>query len=261
MLHPIVDIHIEKTAGRSKRKTLVENFGPEQVLHYDCSIDKVMPAGNRLIVTENPLQEKVQNMAANRFWFPFIKAGYVVVKALEARKGIAPEDIGSDFTVVTGHLTGDRFEGIISPEDSTYTTVLRDPLARARSHYEHWRRTRGLARFRFMPKFDPDMAFEDFALQPEMQNYQTTAIGIDPERLSLIGVAEILPQYLQELGLQVGSEGVPHINKSDYPSEPNLSAGFVSEFEGANVQDYELYEQTRAEWANAQAALILPNSG
>jgi len=229
---------------------LLNTFGAENVLHYDCTTDKLIRASGRLIVTENPLQERVQRLAEKRALFPFIKAGYLIARAMEAKMGTTPETVGNEYSAITGHLTGSRLEKIISPEDSCYTTVLREPLARMRSQYEHWLRTRGLTRFRVRPVFDPRniLTFEEFALLPGLQNYQTTAIDIDPARLSLIGLDTMFPEYLEELGLSTAGQEVPRLNQTTYTSRTEYSNKFIADFQNANSKDYLLYHTVHQQW-------------
>lgn len=244
----IVDVHIEKTAGRSKRQLFIRKFSEGRVLHYDCSTDQLLYADKRFLSTEKPLHETVQNLASNRLLFPFIKTGYLALKFLEKSRGFAPEDLTDDYDVITGHLTGDRFVRIVPPSEACYTSVLRDPLDRAYSHYQHWVRSRGLARFRFMPQYSSVVSFEEFALSPEMHNYQTSALGINAKEFEVIGISHNLPEYLEELGLSQLDEPIPHLNKSLYEPISVLDRGFVMDFVEVNSLDYQLYEDVCDQW-------------
>jgi hypothetical protein len=252
----IVDVHIEKTAGRSKRQLFIDLFGADRVLHYDCSTDQLLYADQRFLYTEKPLHETIQNLASNKLLFPFIKTGYLALKNLEKSRGFEPEKINDNYDVITGHLTGDRFAGIIAPESARYTSVLRNPLDRTYSHYQHWVRSRGLARFRFMPKYRPDIVFEDFALSPELHNYQTTALGVDPARFAVIGLSHKLSEYFEELGVPRDTTVIPHINISTYQRAVSLDRGFISDFEQLNQSDYELYQDACDRWVTAPQELV-----
>lgn len=81
-----------------------------------------------------------------------------------------------------------------------YTSVVREPLERMKSHYEYWYRNSGLDRFGVVIPFESSMSFETFALLPQLSNYQTRALGIDPSRFRLIGTTESLDAYMEELG-------------------------------------------------------------
>lgn len=252
----LVDVHIEKTAGRSKRRVLLDSIGTGRVLHYDCSTDRLVPANKRLHVTENPSQEKMHALAEKKILFPFVKMGYQILKAVENKSGFRPEEIPSDFRAITGHLTGDRFAHILSPLEAKYTTVLREPLARTRSHFEHWRRTRGLARFRFCPEFKEDLRFEEFALLPELQNYQTVAMGIPANQFSTIGVVDNLDEYLEELELIAPAQTAPYINKATYPANTTYDKGFIRDFRQANQVDMELYVAIYEKWNPGYAPTV-----
>lgn len=249
MKTPIVDVHIEKTAGRSKRKLLLDAYGSDRVMHYNCASNRFVRADKRLIKTETSHQEKLRNTASNRASFPIIKMGFLAAQWLEGQRGIKPEELpNQEYDVVTGHITGSHIAQYIKPEESTYTSVLREPMNRAYSHFLHWQRTRGLAQFKVMPKYDDTMSFQEFALLPEMHNYQTRSLDIDPGRFAVIGVWHALSDYFEELNLKQPNEPIPHLNQSPYGSEPVLDRGFIAEFQAINAEDYRLFESVSSQW-------------
>jgi hypothetical protein len=245
----LVDVHIEKTAGRTKRKVLINAFGADNVLHYDSSTDRLIRANRRLHASEKHYEGRIESAADNPLLNPIVKLGYMTLKYFEKRRTFAPEALPADFGAITGHFVGDRFVQQLPPEEHFYTSVLRNPLERSYSHYQHWLRTRGLARFRIMPPFDSRLAFEDFARLPGMQNYQSVSLGIPKEAFRLIGVMDHLPEYFEELGLPLPNDALPHLNEGSYSGLPPLDADFVHEFIDQNSQDYELYESVMAHWA------------
>src|SRR3954463_10969813 len=87
----------------------------------------------------------------------------------------------------------------------------------------------------------PDKPFEEFALDPRVQNYQSQVVGSRPQDYALIGVMDYLDAFLCEAGLQPKSASAPMINRGTMRSSLKLSKSFVLAFEAFHTKDYELY--------------------
>jgi hypothetical protein len=242
---PLVNVHIEKTAGRTVRTIFIDNFGERNVLTYNPATDSLLRASDRLIATER--QERTERVVSNKVLIPLARIGLRAARAIESTKSFRPECLPEDFSVITGHFPASRFEVFLPPEQAEYVTVLRHPLDRMRSHYEHWKRTRGTASFRVDIPYDETMDFEHFALAQELLNYQADAISIDPTRFRSIGTVEYLDNYLEELGLKHSTDSTPHLNKADY-REIDFTMSFLAQFEEAHSLDYELFHKATRTW-------------
>jgi hypothetical protein len=246
---PLINIHIEKTAGRSLRKLFIETYGSDAIMTYDPISDTFVRASQRLIATEKASQERLEKLVRNKYVFPAARLGVLALKTVERSKSFSPEDLPQhDYSVATGHFTWTRLENIISPDAGRYTSVIRDPLGRMLSHYDHWRRSGGLARFRVRPAYDPSLSFEQFALLPELQNYQVQALGESTDSYYLLGTLDKFDEYLEELGLIGAGQEVPHVNKSPEINEGSLSSMFLIRFEEFHEADYELYHAVKRRW-------------
>jgi hypothetical protein len=140
--------------------------------------------------------------------------------------------------VATGHFTyEDIAEGVTG---FPRTTVLRDPLARARSHYAHWQEARGNMWWHdgSVPYGDK-VSFEDFATDLAIANYQTKRMG--GLGFAIIGTSDNLPGFFEEIGIDL-ERTIPRLNPGKYRDVPNLDPGFMRDFTELNAADYVLYE-------------------
>lgn len=245
---PIVNVHIEKAAGRSLRGALIGAFGPDKVLVYNPRSGKLIRASNRVVRSEKKGADRVEALIYKNT--PKLVAGAglrAITQMIEERRAYTPDNLPGDFDAITGHFYGDTFEEFLPPAQSRYVSVVRDPLKRMQSHYEHWRRTRGQVRFRVNPPYDKHLNFEQFAFSPELQNFQANALAIDPSRYFLLGVVEHLAEFLEELGISRPDGTTPENGLSKLTTR-ELGAGFRERFELFHSKDYELYESLKETW-------------
>src|SRR3989344_5657859 len=245
---PFVSVHIEKTAGSSIGQLLVKKYGKEGILRYDAVSDTIIRLSDRIVPSDSSVHKLGELLVGIWGMKPFLQLGQLVVRNIDRTKQHKPEEIPTGFAVLTGHFRAERFIGILPPEEFRYTSVLREPLARMWSHYQHWNRTCGIPRFRVRPTYNPDMRFEDFAMLPEMAGYQAKALGENTEEFSNIGVVDHLMSYLEEMGWHNHREVPPRINTGNYAAMPTLDPGFYRDFLEAHSADFELYETTKSQW-------------
>lgn len=245
---PIVNVHIEKTAGRSVREVLTRAFGQDRVLIYRPANDRLIRGSDRVLKAERVPASASTFVGRNAKLYPVDVAARAAIRLLERRKSFPPEELPANFSAISGHFSGNRFEHIIDPESANYTSVLRDPLERMKSHFQHWKDTTGKVPFRVKVPFDKSMTFEQFALLPELQNYQLHALGFDAHRYGTIGVIDHLPEYLEELGLIDMFDEVPRVGVANYGDFEAPSAAFIARFQEFHNLDYELYTQVSAQW-------------
>ena len=106
--------------------------------------------------------------------YPKISSRYV----RRIRRGAPVLEVPEDAKVILGHFAADMFDRLLPDEISAIrAVVIRDPLDRMRSHYDHWKRTRSYEDWRVYIPFQRNLTFERFALLPELQNYQSQALG------------------------------------------------------------------------------------
>ncbi len=143
--------------------------------------------------------------------------------------------------VIIGHFAAAEVMDVLPPDRHEYRTVVREPLARMISHYNYWRVHKGDVGHRVVPAYDPNMSFEEFALLPELRNYQLQAIG-DPVIFQHIGTTDKLGEFALATGLVADARQVPSVNH--FSGEVGkLSADFMNAFEEAHAKDIELYHR------------------
>lgn len=158
------------------------------------------------------------------------------------RQSIKPEDLSKKAEVVIGHFAVAQLIDYLPPNKHSYRTVVRDPLYRMWSHYCHWHAHKGDVGYRVVPQYRPDMPFEEFALLPELQNYQTQAVGNDLGIYEYIGTTEALEQFAIITGL-IGEAGtMPKVNHFSKET-PYLSESFLDNFKKLHAEDYALYRK------------------
>lgn len=244
----IVNVHIEKTAGTSLLKFFEQTLGKERVAFYDPKTDSIIKVSDLLVSPSNSYIDKSQ-LKSYAFW-PIIKGLFFTVQSHKRYRNTVPEGVA----VIHGHFTADRFDSILPGAISTI--VIRDPLARMQSQYNHWKRAKGRSQWRVMIPFNPDMKFEEYALLPEMKNYQVVACaGKDLRSFTIVGLTEQLETFTENLHSLFISEGlisqiIPYMkvknmnqNKKAYES---ITSSFEKTFYNFHKDDYVLYEQAKS---------------
>lgn len=243
-LLPFAHLHIPKTAGTSLRRAFRDTYGPNRILYYDNTAGRVIRSRFHLSGSETDHVDTMKQSVYQNRLFRAALPLFKTVRASENLLAFPPRKIPrKNFDVLTGHFNSNQITdwGL---QDLPVVTLVREPLDRAWSQYNHWRRTEGKAGFvpeDFIP-FDDAVSFESFALQDELSNYQVRTLGSLSIRLT--GVVEALPEFLEELGINQ----TPWVNMGTYESKPDFAKSFIQEFTSANMQDYELYHTTVDAW-------------
>lgn len=242
-------VHIEKTAGTSVMGFFEKVLGRDHVAFYDPTTDSLTRSSDLLL----PVSSRAIDVFKFRFqpFWPLLKKMWV---STQSRKRYS-EEIPEGIMVIHGHFRADRFDAVVA--DPLRAVLIREPLARMRSQYDHWKATKGLAEWRVRTPFNPDMVFEEFAMLPQLQNYQTQALADkDLAEFSVVGVMENLEAYssgLQDVLVNEGfcqkpnqSISIEVINRT-----PSRLRSFISEidpnfkeaFREFHKRDYQLYNK------------------
>lgn len=242
----IVQIHIEKTGGVTLQKLYEDKYGGENIAHYMVRDDLFAPYS---IKTANPRKNIVLK------FYKFIAAHipryrrHLISKRTKKRikQQINTADLRHK-SVVLGHFDINKVKEYLDPNLNQYRSVVRDPLERSWSHYKYWREHKGDVGQRVVPKFKEDMQFEEFALLPEMINYQTSALGKDLSIYEFIGIANKLDEFAIRAGLISTGEITPVLNKLNQRKLPELSPEFLKKFKDLNKDDYDLFSYASRMW-------------
>jgi hypothetical protein len=169
-----------------------------------------------------------------------------VRNTLEHSRSIDPAKFtDTDFRVMTGHFNADRVDewGL---DGIPAVTVVREPLERSWSHYQHWKRTQGRFVRRNTLPYSDDTTFETFAMDERHKDYQSRFLG--GLTLDHIGVSEQLPALFEELGLRVPDADALHLNAGNHGDMPEFDSGFARDFVDQNRKDYELFQKAHDTW-------------
>ena len=241
----IIHTHIEKTAGTSLLKFFENTVGKKNIAFYDPTTDSIIRVSDLGVSPSNDLIDKLQ-LKSYAFW-PYAKQFYFKVRSSKRYAKSIPDNIA----IVHGHFSANRFDTMLP--DVIRTVVIRDPLKRMHSHYDHWKRAKGRNQWRIMVPYDSHMTFEKFALLPEMQNYQKQALaGKDLKSFDLVGVTERLDTFTQAFYNVLVKEGYVKKNALSTTIEKlNLhrknhqvkTSMFEEVFKKFHKEDYELYKK------------------
>jgi len=244
----IVNVHIEKTAGTSLLKFFEHTVGKDRVAFYDPITDSLTRISDLPISPSSDFVDKFQ-LKSYAFW-PVLKQAYYSVYSQRNNQSVAKNHIA----IVHGHFTANRFDKTF-PE-MLQTVVIRDPLKRMHSQYDHWKRSKGRSQWRVMVPYDEKMTFEEYAILPAMRNYQMQALaGRELGSFSLVGVTERLEEYTKALYQLLLSEGFITSNVSLQTVEKMnqhkknhqvKSSNFEKDFRTFHKDDYDLYKQAKS---------------
>lgn len=247
----IVHTHIEKTAGTSVLAYYAQLFSANTVLIYDARTKKLLPNSDSRISRTNPTYDQLRKtFAQNKFWPMIFSIWSKVNKYTYEKKAIEPKNIPSDSKVVIGHFQADYFDTII--RNPFRTIIIRNPLDRMWSQYQHWFRNHGVMDWRVTVPFNPSMSFIEYAFLPELRNYQSGALGNkDLREFDVVGVTEYFNLFCTTLisvfkdpnSQAMSQTEIKQFNEAPKPSSPSLSENERIQFQQFHSKDYDLFQQ------------------
>lgn len=234
-------LHIEKTAGTSLNVYISSLFTPNRVLEYNFVTNKL----NRE-QKENRNKELTKKLFSDSIFLPFIKKVYVYINHLKGTS-YSLNNLPSDFDVLTGHIGfNDALKYLSKPLTSV---VMRDPLSRAISQYNHWKRLKGDVDFRIRIPYDKNTTLEQFILSSELTNWQTKTLqGHSLNEIDIVATTDTLETFPQRLCHQlkkrniqfqvIASNTIGHYNITYSSNKFLLPENVVKRFKEINVLDY-----------------------
>ena len=170
----IISVHVPKAAGTTFSRYLL-NVYPDGVLR---DYEPITPQVAELFDTCFNWVNVTQPIGDRRV--RLISYGILKCKKLISQRGIR---------VIHGHFDINKYLGIFP--DATYVTWLREPLERALSQYNFFKRT-------LMDPPDPinsliyegKLTFEEWMTQPVNINLQQQFTGSDLSKFKFVGIAE-----------------------------------------------------------------------
>lgn len=191
-----VSTHIEKTAGTSVQRVLEKLYGEQNVFIYDVASGSF---------TRSDQGKPTTNLLWDAVRYQFLKthllnAIYKMVANYEAQRLPRYEitELPESARALHGHFNSDFFDDTHTP--TIHTVVMREPLERMVSHFRHWQRRKGTTNMRTNIPYDGNLSFYEFAMLPELRNFQTNSLsGKDLKSFDLVGVTELLDEHAQGL--------------------------------------------------------------
>ncbi len=236
----IVHVHIERTGGVSLQDLYEKKYPGPEMLWYSVRDNLFAPFEIKSANYTRDWQLKFYAFIARRF--PIVRRLMVRLRTWRrARREIPLRDLHLHATVIIGHFAVSKILPYLPPDQHEYRTVLRDPLARMWSHFNHFRAHKGDVGQRVVPGYRENMTFEEFSMLPEMKNYQTQAVGDDLSIYKHIGITEKLDEFCQNTGLINAHSVSPKVNHFG-SKMPIFNNDFLLAFKTAHAKDYELFK-------------------
>lgn len=216
---PIVFVHVPKTAGTSLRDAVVARLSPAQV-RFDY--------------------------IPSRFSSPAVNRARALVTSLRRRPVAERAVFGHFLAMKYGDLTPSLH--FRARPGWTYVTFLRDPLARALSHYHFLRRVPNPASPQWQRFAADDWHLERFLFDPELRDLQSQFLWRFPlAEFHVVGVTERLEASLRRLGQAVPELAALELGRAN--ARPDSGDGGAAElapalrrrFEAFHARDYALY--------------------
>ena len=171
---------------------------------------------------------------------------------MRTRQSMNSLEVPTNINLIYGHMQADKFDSNNGQYFSSI--VFRDPLNRMRSHFTHWQRNFGLPMWKTQIPYIDGMTFEQFAMLPELKNYQEKTLGSKSlESFDLIGVTENLDvfatQIVEARREHLAVKPLLPVTLQRFNVAPNLPLGsdanFVDKFKKQHSHDYEIYRHAR----------------
>ncbi len=242
----ILHVHIPKTAGTSIRNTLVNAYSPEAVVFYNHANDSFIRSSDRgLVGTEKPYVDVVKTITYRSGLFPLIRPFFNRAVEQEATHYTPAESFFDTepkiaYRALSGHFEASQIESW-GLENNLGLSIVREPLARAISHYGHYvrlQRRQGTHAGSPVANRAELMDLDEFLELPEFTNIQTRYLG----RLAnvKIGTIETCGNLLEEVGIP--NISLPHLNKTSNAEIPHPGTTATAKFLEVNAADYELFD-------------------
>ncbi|MBU0611942.1 hypothetical protein KKA39_02440 [Patescibacteria group bacterium] len=234
----IVHVHIERTGGVFLQDLYERKYPGSGMLWYNTRDNLFAPFNIKTANYTKNWQLKLYAFIARRL--PSIRFLMIKLRTWRRKRQAVPLKNLSSATVVIGHFAVNKILPYLPSNQHEYRTVIRDPLARMWSHFNHFQAHRGDVGQRVVPEHRENMTFEEFAMLPEMKNYQTQAIGLDLSIYKHIGITEKLESFCKNTGLTDKASSREKINHFGN-ALPELTQDFLKAFKIFHDQDYRLY--------------------
>lgn len=259
MAEKLLSVHIEKAGGTSLEDFYKNLYGPERVLIYNPKTDTVTRSSSIKVPRSHPLVSEANSRLGKYKAYLLVQKVYSTMTHQWQNKGQIPLDkLPDDFAILHGHFAANKFDRHLN--SPLKMVVLREPLSRMWSQYGHWKRVEGNVDWRVTVPYDPSLTFEQYALLPQLRNYQSQALSGEPlESFCVVGTTDNIGLFTQgvvNLSVTVGLVGpnqIQHLGRLKRLNESprrtdkeDTNPRFRIKFREFHCDDYKLYEKAEA---------------
>jgi len=247
----VLSIHIEKTGGTSLGEYYSQLFGAKGVYVYKPSTNDLVPYSPMHQVTASEFGNKIRKRFAGTPLYAFIHK--FTRDYLNYVNHISIQNIPNMHLVIHGHFPANKFDGLV--DKPFYTVILRDPLERMKSHYNHWKLAKGKVDQRLQLSDESVQTFEDFAFHAMLKNWQSSyLVGKPIDQFDLVGVSTALENFTQEFVYRLGITGTTQRVKSLNETPIYLkketddlifNQSFLPKFMKFHADDYDNYQKAK----------------
>ena len=245
----IVHIHIERTGGVSLQNLYEKKYLNSNILWYSVRDGLFAPLSIKTASYTKGWQLKLYYFICEKL--PTIRKLMLIIREMKRKRQNVPVEKLGNAKVIIGHFSASDMLPYLSADKNKYRSVIREPIDRMWSHYNYWIDHTGNVGQRVVPTYKKAIKFEEFALLPELINYQSRALGEDLSIYELIGVTDYLKDFAIEAGLLNKSDQMLKINNFSNKI-PDLDKNFIELFKKLHNKDYELYNKIRNNWKDTK---------